>query len=65
MEVNPFSIQPIKVLLLAQTIARCNEAENLFFKEAKPTNPKLKIIKTYPGVPFVNDHVDCVVVYIS
>ena len=50
MEVNPFNLQPIRVLLISQTKQKCEEAQKLFFIFDKPIQPEISITMTSPGV---------------
>ena len=49
MENDPFATKPIKVLLIAQSKTRCEEANDLFFKKEKEIKPILEVTFTIPS----------------
>ena len=53
MEVNPWSLQPVKVLLVAQSELKCKEAEKQIF--SKVSEPEIEIRTTFPGNRFFQE----------
>jgi hypothetical protein len=49
MENDPFATKPIKVLLIAQSKIKCEEANDLFFKKEKEIKPILEVTFTIPS----------------
>lgn len=49
MEINPFSLQPIKVLIIGQSKGKCADADKLYFQSEKIQQPQLSTKHTYPG----------------